>query len=449
MVASLALAAAFTVVVTPPDSSSWPTHGGDAARSHVTDVAPPSNPVQAWTRDIGSAPAWPGPARRDAYNKVEDLRSRLRFDDAPQPTIVDGVVIVGSSRDDTVEAIDIDSGVARWTFWTEGPVRFAPVIHGDMVLVGSDDGHLYALDRLTGEERWRQRPGPLDRRVAGNGRIVSAWPIRTGPVVMDGTVYTTAGIFPHEGVWVAAYDVQTGGAQWSVRHTDLPAQGYLVGSPDRLYVPASRDRPVILDRADGSRVGQLGGQGGTWVLLTGDGVVYGPGKQGRVSDHEPEGDELATFQGLRMVVADGRSYLLDADSLSSLDRNRYRALAVRRRALRGERKGLDEAIKAGDAAANTRAEAIAAELDAIAAQMRACLLWRVDANHPHALLLAGGVLVAGGDGEVAAYAMGDGALLWTRPVDGAAKGLAVVDGALLVSTDTGRVHCFREGADLQ
>ncbi len=449
MLTSVLIAALAPAFVTPPDSSSWPTHGGDAARSHVADVAPPINPVQVWVRDVGSSPAWPGPARRDAYNKVEDLKSRLRFDDAPQPTIIDGVVIVGSSRDDTVEAIDIETGMPLWTFWTEGPVRFAPAIHGDLVLVGSDDGHLYALDRRTGEEQWRQRPGPVDRRVAGNGRIVSAWPIRTGPVVMDGSVYTTAGIFPPEGVWVAAYDVSTGESKWSVRHTDLPAQGYLVGSPDRLYVPASRDRPIMLDRKDGSRIGQLDGQGGTWVLLTGDGVVYGPGKQGRMSDHEPGGDELATFQGLRMVVADGRSYLLDADSLSALDRDRYRVLAVRRRALRIERKALDGAIKAADAAANTRAEAIAGELDAIAAEMRECLIWRVSANHPHALLLAGGVLVAGGDNEGAAHSMGDGSLLWTRPVNGAAKGLAVVDGALLVSTDTGAVHCFREGADIQ
>jgi outer membrane protein assembly factor BamB len=439
----------FVVCLTPPDSSTWPTYGGDAARSHVSDVPPPTNPVQAWSRDVGSSPAWPGPARRDAYNKVEDLQSRLRFDDAPQPSIVDGVVIVGSSRNDTVEAVDIETGVAKWTYWTEGPVRFAPVIHGNLVLVGSDDGHLYALDRHTGKERWRQRPGPLDRRVAGNGRIVSAWPIRTGPVVIDGSVYTTAGIFPPEGVWVAAYDAQSGEPQWSVRHTDLPAQGYLVGSPDRLYVPASRDKPVILNRADGTRIGQLDGQGGTWVLLTGDGVVYGPGKQGQMSDHEPDGDSLATFQGLRMVVADGRSYLLDADSLSALDRTRYRALAVRRRDLRVERKSLDSAIKAGDVPANTRAEAIATELDAIAADMRACMLWRVEARHPHALLLAGGVLIAGGDHEIAAFAMADGALMWTRPVDGAAKGLAVVDGALLVSTDAGRVHCFREGGELE
>jgi outer membrane protein assembly factor BamB len=59
------------------------------------------------------------------------------------------------------------------------------------------------------------------------------------------------------------------------------------------------------------------------------------------------------------------------------------------------------------------------------------------------------VLVAGGDGEVAAFSMTDGEQLWTRPVSGAAKGLAVVDGALLVSTDTGHVHCFREGSDMQ
>ncbi len=428
-----------------PDSSTWPTYGGDASRSHVSDVPPPADPVEAWRRDAGSNPAWPGPAKRDAYNKVEDLKSRLRFDDAPQPTIVDGLVIVGSSRDDTVEAIDLHTGDVQWTFWTEGPVRFSPYIHGDLVLVGSDDGHLYALDRTTGDEVWRVRPGPVDRRVAGNGRVVSAWPVRTGPVVVDSTVHVTAGIFPLEGVWVAAYDVHTGEQQWKVRHTDLPAQGYLVSSPQRLYVPASRDTPVVLDRTDGSRIGKLGGQGGTWVLLTGDGVVHGPGKTGRLDEGDQAGDELATFQGTRMVVADGRSYLLDAQSLSALDRDRYRALAVERRSLHVQRTALDAAIKAGSQDAAAKAGQIGERLERIAAEMRDCLLWRVEASHPHALMLAGGVLVAGGDGEVAAFSMENGDRLWTRPVDGAAKGLAVVDGALLVSTDTGQVHCFREG----
>ena len=268
--------------------------------------------------------------------------------------------------------------------------------------------------------------------------------VAMGPVVVDGVVHVTAGIFPLEGVWVGAYDASTGEQHWSVRHTDLPAQGYLVGSPERLYVPASRDTPVVLDRSSGDRLGKLGGQGGTWVLLTGDGVVYGPGKQGRLGDYEVQGDELATFQGLRMVVADGRSYLLDADALTALDRDTFRQLARERRDLHAKRNALNEAVKAGDEAAAAEAKEIAARLDAIAQEMRACQLWRVQANHPHALLLAGGVLVAGGDGEVAAFAMADGRRLWTRPVDGAAKGLAVVDGALLVSTDTGRVHCFRD-----
>ena len=445
---SLLLMCALTLAL-GPDSTTWPMYGGDAARSHVSDVPPPAYPVEVWRRDVGAVPAWPGPAKRDAYNKVEDLQSRLRFDDASQPVIVDGTVLVGSSRDDTIAAIDLETGSPRWTFWTEGPVRFAPVVHGDLVLAGSDDGHLYAIDRHSGAERWRSRPGPVDRRVAGNGRIVSAWPIRTGPVVVDNAVYTTAGIFPSEGVWVAAYEIGSGEPLWKVRHTDLPAQGYLVGSPERLYVPASRDTPVMLARTDGSRIGQLGGQGGTWVLLTGDGVVYGPGKQGQLGDHTPEGDELATFQGLRMVVADGRSYLLDANALSALDRDRYRVLAIERKALHNERKLLDKAIKAGDAKANERAVQISAKLDAIAADMRDCLLWRVAANHPHALLLAGGVLIAGGDGEIAAFAMADGEALWKRPVDGAAKGLAIVDGALLVSTDTGQVHCFRDGGDVE
>jgi outer membrane protein assembly factor BamB len=59
------------------------------------------------------------------------------------------------------------------------------------------------------------------------------------------------------------------------------------------------------------------------------------------------------------------------------------------------------------------------------------------------LLLAGGTLFAGGKAKVAAHDAATGRELWTHSVRGRAYGLAVANGALLVSTDLGSIVCFR------
>ncbi|GAH80575.1 unnamed protein product, partial [marine sediment metagenome] len=50
--------------------------------------------------------------------------------------------------------------------------------------------------------------------------------------------------------------------------------------------------------------------------------------------------------------------------------------------------------------------------------------------------------IVGGAGTVTAISGADGAVLWQSGVDGQARGLAVSDGRLLVSTSTGEIACF-------
>jgi len=42
-----------------------------------------------------------------------------------------------------------------WKFKTEGPVGSSPVISGGLVYFGSLDGHLYAVDIKSGQEKWK------------------------------------------------------------------------------------------------------------------------------------------------------------------------------------------------------------------------------------------------------------------------------------------------------
>ena len=42
-----------------------------------------------------------------------------------------------------------------WEFDTGGPVRSAAAVTGGMIVVGSDSGYLFAVEKKAGEEKWR------------------------------------------------------------------------------------------------------------------------------------------------------------------------------------------------------------------------------------------------------------------------------------------------------
>ncbi len=92
------------------------------------------------------------------------------------------IVVVGS-LDKSVHAVDPKTGRPRWTFATKGRVETSPVIVGRRVFVGSADGRLYALDRQTGRELWRFEAG---------GSLLASPAVAGGRLVIgtdDGTLY--------------------------------------------------------------------------------------------------------------------------------------------------------------------------------------------------------------------------------------------------------------------
>jgi outer membrane protein assembly factor BamB len=75
-----------------------------------------------------------------------------------------------------VYAVDPMKPTVEWQFLTRGPVLSAPSIAGDLIHFGSDDGHLYVLDKTNGSliARFRSDAGS---------------PIRTSPAIWQGAVY--------------------------------------------------------------------------------------------------------------------------------------------------------------------------------------------------------------------------------------------------------------------
>lgn len=194
------------------------------------------------------------PAPRRAW--PED--PRLYFDASLEPIVVDKTLLVASSSNDSVTAINTENGEQRWQFFTEGPIRFAPVAVNGRVYFGADDGYFYCLQANDGEFVWKFRAAPSDRHVIGNERFTSAWPIRGGAVLADGHIYFTAGIWPFEGTQLYAIKIDDED-QPQTRPVMLPdkvtPQGYLAADGGQLYIPSGRDTAAGFDIAAGKFVG--------------------------------------------------------------------------------------------------------------------------------------------------------------------------------------------------
>jgi len=212
--------------------AAWPAYRHDVQRSGVSREELKLPLTQVWRHRAAHAPrpAWPElPARRDVFRRVPQLAPTTADDFAYHVAVAEGAVYYGSSADDTVYCLDAAEGRVRWSFTTEGPVRLAPVVIGGRLYAGSDDGWLYCLDAGDGHLLWKYRGGPEDRRLPGNGRMMSLWPVRCGIVVADGVVYLCAGLFPTQGSYLCAVSADDGRELWKQK-INVVSQGYMLAS---------------------------------------------------------------------------------------------------------------------------------------------------------------------------------------------------------------------------
>lgn len=242
-------------LASPGLAADWPMWRGDAQRSAVSPADLPPALHLHWTRTYPpETPAWPD-------------QEKMPFDICFEPIVAGQTIYLNSARHDCVRAVDAATGERNWTFFAEGPVRFAPLFHKGSLYFTSDDGHLYCLDAQTGDLRWKIRGGPTDRRILGNERLISTWPARGAPVIADdGTLYFAASIWPFMGVFIHAVDPATGRIVWTNdgdgsvymkqphsadAFASVAPQGPFVVDGDLLIVPGGRSIPAIFDRRTG------------------------------------------------------------------------------------------------------------------------------------------------------------------------------------------------------
>jgi outer membrane protein assembly factor BamB len=384
----------------------WPTYRHDNRRSATTsekvDVAALK---EAWVYQSPAPPqtAWSGPAKWDSYAGLVGMHSMRNYDPAFYVIAVGDAAYFGSSVEDCVTCLDAASGEERWSSFADGPVRITPSFSDGRIYFGADDGYAYCVKAKSGAEVWKYRPSTEERLVPNNGKLIPMWPIRTGVLVDAGKAYFGAAFMPWRESYLCAVDAKSGKAEGTGLYrqtmTNVTMEGALLASPTKLYVPQGRSAPMVFNRPDGKFVGAVEGGGGVFAVLTPDmRFAHGPGNKAgwiTVSNAETR-DKVASFDGGNaMIVTGDRSFILKDRALLAIDR----------------------------AAGKT--------------------LWETPSVYPYTLVLAGDVLVVGGNGKVAAFSTTDDKELGTLPVSGRAYGLAVANGRLYVSTDTGAIHCFK------
>lgn len=276
------------------DATSATTTSTGARRSEPTAVMP-SAPRRRFAAAIGvaavallviglaAATRWDD--RRPADTTTTTATGRSSAAEMPQrwvvatgasvfssPTVVGDPtnrrVVVGSD-DGSVYAIDARSGAVAWSAHTGGPVRSSPLALDDAVVVGSDDGIVRSLALADGSTRWATPLGfeiVSSPRIAGDLVLVGAdhlyaldsstgarrWTADgTGPIVSSPAVVGTTAVVGSEDHTIYGVDTGDGTVRWRLR-TGAAVQSSPVIAGDLVVVGGGDGNLYAIDHTSGS-----------------------------------------------------------------------------------------------------------------------------------------------------------------------------------------------------
>lgn len=269
-------------------------------------VDPVSGVVVVGTRD-----GWVHAYDHDGQ-RAWDFAAGGRFDAAPR--IVGDLVLLGSA-DGRLYALELGSGRLRWRYDAQEEVGTAPVVAGGLVLVMTLQDSLVAVDAKTGAWRWRHRRDPKEGFTIHGAAAA---------VVLGGLVFGA-----YSDGHVAALELETGTVKWERRvapQGDFMDVDGLRAEGGRLYAAAYSGAVYALDLQTGKEIWALKTPGpcrltlggGLLVVVTTTQVLGIAPREGTVRwtvplDGEPSGDPVAV--GARAVVPNTKGLLwIDAST---------------------------------------------------------------------------------------------------------------------------------------
>ena len=213
---------------TQPDD--WPLYRSDRWRSASSSGSGPASLKKRWTtelhKELDAAQKITGPILHDwAENPV--IKGPLSA-----PTVAGGIAYVTRPNAHELIAMNTDGGEIRWRFTANGRLDTPPAIYRDLCLFGTATGWVYALRADDGELVWRMRAAPSDERIVAYGQVESPWPVPGAILVVDDIAYFAAGRQPlaDGGILVFAVNPRTGKRHWVQRIDSVPQKGFYENS---------------------------------------------------------------------------------------------------------------------------------------------------------------------------------------------------------------------------
>ena len=441
---------AITPLMAVSQASDAANHLVNAQRTGYTSrpLAPPYH--LAWTHTAAHPP-------RHAWEEPAWEVQRIDFDCAYAISAGNGLVYYASSSDHAIHALDGTTGVTQWRFFTGGPVRLAPAVHGGRIYASADDGWVYCLQGATGELVWRHRPSIPDERLIGNEQVISRWPARSGILIRDDRAYTTFGMWSPEGIVVTCLNADTGDVIWQndssgTNYMTQPhyetlggvsPQGYLALDGNALIVPCGRAAPAFFSADTGDFLYHESEglfPGGAWTMIHGGLTFVACEYLQKPNPVRPSGPEAA---------------LSNEASLVALRTKTHEEVFHLNGALRGviTEQGVLNLIAPGKLISVPLASVLEAVPDSYVAKKgsseghmvdaRPLQTWETRTDRVFELIQAGETLIAGGRGTVTCYSATSGKMTWQTAIRGDVHELLVAGNALLASTTEGEIHCFR------
>lgn len=417
----------------------WYSYMHDQQNSGISQESISFPLKKIWERKFMHAPnpAWPAPAKQDYYNNKGKLEPLVTYDRAFHPIVVSGKLFIASSANNSVSCYNAKTGSKIWQFYTDGPNRNAPLWHKENLYFGSDDGYLYCLSAESGKMLWKKNFG-VSRKLIGNGRLISATPIRTGVVAKEDTLFIASGLLPEENVSIIACHASDGEIIWDHQLNDLAPQGYPVLSDSLWYVPNSRVQPMAFNVENGELSQKLGGLGGDYITLVEDKLIHGVNWQGEI---KARNFLEAAMTGYKVVGDKNRMYIASEFLLNAVDVKKYLETFSQKEKIEKELKVVAEQIKAGN---NKQIYKIDSLKSGLEKATESEFLWQKSIQKIFGMIKTSNAIIVGQQNHVMAFDVQSGEELWSKEVEGRAYGLAVSSGNLYVSTNKGYLYCFGE-----
>ncbi len=139
-------------------------------------------------------------------------KAKLGSGKLTQPVVAGGKVFVAAVDQQTLYALDEESGKEIWKFTADGRIDSSPTVYKGSVIFGSADGRVYCLRASDGALAWRYLAAHNDRQIIAFQQPESVWPVSGSVIINDGIAYCLAGrnMFFDGGLRLVMLDPTTG-----------------------------------------------------------------------------------------------------------------------------------------------------------------------------------------------------------------------------------------------